>query len=621
MEKLILSEINRIKSIMGIYESLILEQPTQLIPKPLLKSIINASDDVSDFVIKLFKGTPDEDTELLNRLITKGEKVDDEIIDILSTRLDNESFDLLSKVLKNKNVLGSNFNNLEDSVFNILNKKQEVGFDLLNKALEMYKNKIKELPQLSNAPQELIDSLVKMAKKNIEQKLGNKYVDEFSSQLRKSINDTIEVVDETKLNELRRKNIKDWKLTDFIPDPARFLYDFWTTFFKKTLKSKLDKIDGLISEIEQLKSSGKDLGTRTRDIENKTKELVNTIIGLKKVANIDIKKDIVERVFNNPKIPNDIRQNIKNNELLKKQLEMMSKEPFEIAFKEPLRKWGQMVGFKTGKDAGKWSFKTLAKSIGNFILWKDPRSLEQVATQVAARGGMGTIKQKLLSTIFIQYFLIPWCYAMIKKGFQAGDVQKINAINILRKTVNLEPIPTPSFMTEDEFWNSFLDAMPVDYREIWTKKQEDSGKPLYKVILESFTYTDDLYRFFSDLWEKLTTTNIPEQEFNKQVDERMKQLESFGLKIDPNKNLLDQLKDLESKLLQKDSTGLSKSEILKYKDSKGQTFVSKGYLSDNLSLVNGKWSYKDKLSAETYYINKVNGKLYWSDDMTKPLEW
>jgi hypothetical protein len=621
MKKQLLYEINRMKSIMGISEGLILEQPTSLIPKPLLKSIINASDDAADFVIKLFKGSGDEENDLLNKLISKNNKVDDEIIDLISSKLDNESFDLLSKILKQKNLLGSDFPKLEDLIFNILNKKNEVDFETLNKAMISFEQRIKSLNQLEGAPQELINSIVKDARKNIEQKLGTKYIDEFSSELRKTLNETIPTIDETKLNELKRKEIKDWTLKDFIPEPAKFLYTFWSTFFKKTFKPKMDKIDNLILEIENLQKSSQGVGTRSSEIESKTKELVDTVIGLRRVAKVDIKPDIAKYIFNNPKIPIDIRNKIKKNELLTKQLEMMNETPWNVAFKEPLRKWGQMLGLKTGKESGKWSLLTLLKSVGNFILWKDPRSLEQVAVQVAARGGVGTIKQKIISTIFIQYFLIPWIYAMIKKFYQASDVQQIYAINVARKLVGLEPIPTPPFMSENEFWDSFLDAMPIDYREIWTKNQEDSGKPLYRVILESFTYTDDLYRFFKNLWDKFTSSNIPEENLKKEIDEKIKLLGNFGLKIDPNKNLLDQVKDFESKLSEKDSSGLTEAEILKYIDKNKKTFLTGGYLTNNLSLVNGKWTYKDKVTNKYYTIIKVNGKLYWSDDMTKPLEW
>jgi hypothetical protein len=634
MKKQLLYEINRMKSIMGISEGLILEQPTSLIPKPLLKSIINASDDAADFVIKLFKGSGDEENDLLNKLISKNNKVDDEIIDLISSKLDNESFDLLSKILKQKNLLGSKFSSLEDAVFNTLNKLPSVPEEKINKAMSYYDSKIRKLAQLQDAPENMIKSLVNDAKEEIIKKLGTKFKTEFQSEIEKAINDSVNNIDDKILAELKRKKLGGPKLKNLIGDPTKFLYTFWTKVFR-SYDYQMKKIDDLIDEIEKL-GKEKTIGLTSREIYHKAKEAANRVIALKRKFDNDTVKDLTEKIFNNSKIPLDVRQKLEKNELLRKQFEQMAKNERDIIVNPAYQSYLQLLGRRLDGEEikgvwNKWSPLLAARSIAWFVLWKDPRTAKQVAIQVASKGGWTSITSRIVTTILIQYLFIPYVYALIKSFSQGIEVQSFYAINVIRKAAGLEPIKVPPFMSKQEFWDSFFDTMPLNYKEIFGLKQEDSGKSLFRLVLESFTYTDEIYESVKGLYDKVTTENIPEEEAKKMAESEISKIEKMtGQKININ-DIENQIKNLNLSNLKEDKNGLLKFTILEWKDNKGNTFESKKYNKNNLNLnpTTKKWDYKDTVSNKIYqiqYLTKSNNtldktKLAWADEPFVPLEW
>jgi hypothetical protein len=151
MNKKIISEVNRISTLMGV-KPLITEQA---VPK-FIKSLLSLSDDV----VKKFYKTGDNVSDDLLRKVRNGESLSDEAIELLLRNID---FQNLSKIIIDGKWLGSNFDNFVDSIVNKINENPNNTQDILDN----FDTFIDNIPYLSDAPDELIVGLKNEVKERI----------------------------------------------------------------------------------------------------------------------------------------------------------------------------------------------------------------------------------------------------------------------------------------------------------------------------------------------------------------------------------------------------------------------------------------------------------------------
>jgi hypothetical protein len=151
MNKKIISEVNRISTLMGV-KPLITEQA---VPK-FIKSLLSLSDDV----VKKFYKTGDNVSDDLLRKVRNGESLSDEAIELLLRNIDFQS---LSKIIIDGKWLGSNFDNFVDSIVNKINENPNNTQDILDN----FDTFIDNIPYLSDAPDELIVGLKNEVKERI----------------------------------------------------------------------------------------------------------------------------------------------------------------------------------------------------------------------------------------------------------------------------------------------------------------------------------------------------------------------------------------------------------------------------------------------------------------------
>jgi hypothetical protein len=143
MNKKIISEVNRISTLMGV-KPLITEQA---VPK-FIKSLLSLSDDV----VKKFYKTGDNVSDDLLRKVRNGESLSDEAIELLLRNIDFQS---LSKIIIDGKWLGSNFDNFVDSIVNKINENPKN----TQAILDNFDTFIDNIPYLSDAPDELMVGL------------------------------------------------------------------------------------------------------------------------------------------------------------------------------------------------------------------------------------------------------------------------------------------------------------------------------------------------------------------------------------------------------------------------------------------------------------------------------
>ena len=143
MNKKIISEVNRISTLMGV-KPLITEQA---VPK-FIKSLLSLSDDV----VKKFYKTGDNVSDDLLRKVRNGESLSDEAIELLLRNIDFQS---LSKIIIDGKWLGSNFDTFVDSIVNKINENPKN----TQAILDNFDTFIDNIPYLSDAPDELMVGL------------------------------------------------------------------------------------------------------------------------------------------------------------------------------------------------------------------------------------------------------------------------------------------------------------------------------------------------------------------------------------------------------------------------------------------------------------------------------
>jgi hypothetical protein len=143
MNKKIISEVNRISTLMGV-KPLITEQA---VPK-FIKSLLSLSDDV----VKKFYKTGDNVSDDLLRKVRNGESLSDEAIELLLRNID---FQNLSKIIIDGKWLGSNFDTFVDSIVNKINENPKN----TQAILDNFDTFIDNIPYLSDAPDELMVGL------------------------------------------------------------------------------------------------------------------------------------------------------------------------------------------------------------------------------------------------------------------------------------------------------------------------------------------------------------------------------------------------------------------------------------------------------------------------------
>ena len=143
MNKKIISEVNRISTLMGV-KPLITEQA---VPR-FIKSLLNLSDDV----VKKFYKTGDNVSDDLLRKVRNGESLTDDAIELLLRNIDFQS---LSKIIIDGKWLGSQIDTFVDSIVNKINENPKN----TQAILDNFDTFIDNIPYLSDAPDELMVGL------------------------------------------------------------------------------------------------------------------------------------------------------------------------------------------------------------------------------------------------------------------------------------------------------------------------------------------------------------------------------------------------------------------------------------------------------------------------------
>lgn len=220
MKNLLKEELGRISEIMGLKNTLLVEQP---IPTPLVKNILKQSDDLFDALRKMFKLSDDEASKIAQRVERNGvESLSDDFISNLSTKtIDN--FDDLAKLLKRGGYLGD-MGVLSEKIFQKADSMTSITSKERDQLIEVYKKTLDDVPFLEGYT-DLKNALVN----DFKNEFNEKYSFKLLSSSAKSIDDL--------LNNIGREGDsvsgKIDNLEGLTNEERSKLKRYWTTFWTK----------------------------------------------------------------------------------------------------------------------------------------------------------------------------------------------------------------------------------------------------------------------------------------------------------------------------------------------------------------------------------------------------
>jgi hypothetical protein len=174
-------QLNRIQQIMGVNESLLIENPVP-IPKIFIKKILKDSDDVGEVLAKLFNLSDKQIDNLIAQIDRVGvDNLSDDVLEALAKNtIDN--VDDFVKLLKSGKYLGSNFDELSITILNRVEDLGEITPQTRQRVIDLYKQKLDGLPFLENA-KEVKEKLVRDFQSEFDIKFSDKILRATASSL------------------------------------------------------------------------------------------------------------------------------------------------------------------------------------------------------------------------------------------------------------------------------------------------------------------------------------------------------------------------------------------------------------------------------------------------------
>jgi hypothetical protein len=402
MNKKIISEVSRISTLMGV-KPLITEQA---VPK-FIKSLLSLGDDV----VKKFYKTGDNVSDDLLRKVRNGESLSDEAIELL---LRNINFKKLSKILIKRKLLGSNFDNIVDSVVDMINKKPENTEDILNR----FDTVIDRIPFLNDAPEELIVALKREIRERIISRTSNisniadtvldpdNATENIGNGPGINSDDVIENVEQLSkkpgtINQIIQSLVKSFNLQDL-----QTVLRAWRRAFKKmdTLQAEFNVY---AERMEQNIKSG-------LRYDAEFKKMQDILIAVKKTWG-ELPKVTYDQWVS--QLPPSVQKAIKKGETGKEWTtfyqELLKKEEWVTPLFNETAAFKKLWPFRMpGSETKGWLiFKKptadLGKRLRNLVIFKDPRTFEEMKNSLIINGVQQDIARTIVSKVVTETVLGP----------------------------------------------------------------------------------------------------------------------------------------------------------------------------------------------------------------------
>lgn len=423
MDKIILEELNRVREIMGLKKPLIIDKP----------KITNLREDrgtgAVNLIKRLFMGA--------DNLLKKEVKDKDFIKNILSDEIDDADKLIQSAGLEDE---------LEQAVLKGSDEVDKVLAKIagLSDNTKILKLLVKELAPL------IFDRLEKLTKELDDFFAKNKVIpesmiDELGNSLKSNMKnaklpDGTRLYDDNFINDVVNQFIENQKTKfagkiaakstaekfAFLAEALNFLRIHLKYVWRSQENLREVIIPKLINEINADVSQGK-------LIRVKAMELAQAILSLKKWGDEDIKLYWDTWYKNNDGISKEAKEKLKTeferNTVIQSMFEGEVKTGLKdqyAAFKSSLGSKLELIPIirafglslqKRGGDFSLWQkmVPLEADRWVNFILWRDPRSVNEIAEVLVQKGVFQSKLSSIASSILVNYLLIP----MINAGFES----------------------------------------------------------------------------------------------------------------------------------------------------------------------------------------------------------
>jgi len=287
----------------------------------------------------------------------------------------------------------------------------------------------------------------------------------------------------------------------------------------KKLEEKLDdifkRIDAKLAE-----GGGK---VSTTKVNREVREIFNTLVAMKKSADFNIKKLYEYHIVNNPKIPEEVKQELIKEKYVEKIIKYANEDLANSTMPIIMRKaqnyvesipiLGGLIRGLAKKAMYKEEYKFLdsmlaeqlvsLKRLGNVIIWNSPQGLEDVIVNYSRTGKWATLGEKAAGYIFVHNIMVPFVLQTIEGWFSNKEIinirEEIKALlelcqdEVLDLQCPDEDIQKLKNYSKDQFWKAFYDRVPV----LKPFRQGFQGSdPFF------FTYVDEILNFMIDAFDE-----------------------------------------------------------------------------------------------------------------------
>lgn len=308
-----------------------------------------------------------------------------------------------------------------------------------------------------------------------------------------------------------------WKilLKNFEPSFVKAFREVFFKYYKKSQEQLEDEITRRLDLIEEkLNRVSSDGKVRPQNVGTDMRELFNIIAAWKKSAGDEIGVLLDLHIWNNPKIPQKVKNTLKKtgyvDEFMKHIDEEINQSAWSI-FQNTMKSYGKMVPLLNGviKSFEKEGYKyldNLAKDtaesfarIFNYIAYKSPQFPSEILSNSLRSGRNATIAEKIAGYMFIDNVAIPYAIANIEAIIKNDNINKFNeTVQIIQELCaagQLDNCPSQEEMKQLDNYTR------EQFNENWV-----SHAPLYKVFFGQngehkwtdalfFTYLDETLNF------------------------------------------------------------------------------------------------------------------------------
>jgi len=380
-------------------------------------------------------------------------------------------------------------------------------------------------------------------------------------------------------NEIFRPEAK-WKilLKNLEPNSVKALREIFIKYYRKSQDDLEDEIVRRLNLIEEkLTRVSPDGKVRPQNIGTDVRELFNIIAAWKKSAGDDAGSLLNLHIFNNPKIPQNVKETLKKSGYVEEFMKHMDEEINQSAFSvfgNTLKSYAKTVPFLNGaikgfEKEGYNYLQNLAKdsveSVGriiSYITYKSPQFPSEILANSIRAGRNATIAEKVAGYMFLDNFAIPWSIATIEGYLKNSNINKFNeTIQIIQELCaagQLDNCPSEEEMeqlenyTREQFTEEWMEHAPL-YKLFFGQ----NGEHKWSDVL-FMTYLDETYNFIknwrdSALFEKgdfLEKQIEKLKGYQSEIDTWLKQRG-----IDPeDKGRLEQMRSVMNKQYKPDET-------------------------------------------------------------------